>query len=127
MPQWTLAVVLPVPLGVIIPKKVDHVLAAGRCIGAPDTIDTFRLICPCFVTGQAAGTLAALAAASGKAPLVTEEMSMLVLPTITPDARLTTLCATSKTPMTMFHVFVTISTAAADLNAHLKNIQVSRS
>ena len=59
---------MPVPLGCIIPKKVDHVLAAGRCIGAPDTIDTFRLICPCFVTGQAAGTLAALAAASGKAP-----------------------------------------------------------
>ena len=33
-----------------------------------DTIDIFRLICPCFVTGQAAGVAAALAAQKGVAP-----------------------------------------------------------
>ena len=37
-------------------------------IGAPDTIDTFRLICPCFVTGQAAGVAAALSAKKGSTP-----------------------------------------------------------
>ena len=59
---------MPIPYGVMVPKKGENVLAAGRCIGAPDTIDAFRLICPCFVTGQAAGTAAALAAARNIAP-----------------------------------------------------------
>jgi hypothetical protein len=52
----------------ILPKKIDNVLCAGRCLGKGDTIDTFRLICPCFVTGQAAGVAAALAAKKGIAP-----------------------------------------------------------
>ena len=59
---------MPVPYGVLLPKKGEHVLAAGRCVGAPDTTDAFRLICPCFVTGQAAGTAAALAAKEGCTP-----------------------------------------------------------
>ena len=44
-----------------------------------------------------------------------------------PDALFTTLWATSNTPITMFHVFVTMSTAQAVLNIHLKNIHVSTS
>ena len=44
-----------------------------------------------------------------------------------PDALLTTLWAASNTPITMFHVFVTMSTAQAVLNIHLKNIHVSTS
>ncbi|MBQ3289553.1 MAG: FAD-dependent oxidoreductase [Kiritimatiellae bacterium] len=59
---------MPIPYGALVPRRGDNVLAAGRCIGAPDTIDTFRLICPCFVTGQAAGTAAALAAARSVTP-----------------------------------------------------------
>ncbi|MBQ4198945.1 MAG: FAD-dependent oxidoreductase [Kiritimatiellae bacterium] len=58
----------PVPYRQLVPKKVDNLLCAGRCLGTGDTIDTFRLICPCFVTGQAAGTAAALAAQAGVAP-----------------------------------------------------------
>ncbi len=52
----------------ILPRKIDNLLCAGRCLGKGDTIDTFRLICPCFVTGQAAGVAAALAAASNRTP-----------------------------------------------------------
>ncbi len=52
----------------LVPKKGENVLAAGRCIGAPDTIDTFRLIAPCFVSGQAAGVAAGLSALDGVAP-----------------------------------------------------------
>jgi len=59
---------LALPYGALVPTKGENVLAAGRCIGAPDTIDTFRLICPCFVSGQAAGTAAALAARKGISP-----------------------------------------------------------
>lgn len=57
-----------VPYRAIVPRKVDNLLCAGRCLGAGDTIDTFRLICPCFVTGQAAGAAAGLAAQTGKTP-----------------------------------------------------------
>jgi len=57
-----------VPYRQLVPTKVENLLVAGRCIGAPDSIDTFRLIGPCFMTGQAAGVAAALAAAKGVTP-----------------------------------------------------------
>ena len=59
---------LYVPYRQLLPKGVENVLCSGRMLGAPDTCDTFRLICPCFVTGQAAGTAAALAARKGCTP-----------------------------------------------------------
>ena len=59
---------MALPYRCLLPKRGENVLAAGRCIGAPDTVDTFRLICPCFVSGQAAGTAAALAAKKGVTP-----------------------------------------------------------
>ena len=46
---------------------------------------------------------------------------------ITPELSLTTFCATSKIPMTIFHAFVTSRTAQKVLNTHWKNIQVSSS
>ena len=58
----------PVPYRALLPKKVDNLLCAGRCLGTGDSVDTFRLICPCFVTGEAAGTAAALAAKAGVRP-----------------------------------------------------------
>lgn len=58
----------PVPYRSLVPEGVENLLAAGRCIGAPDTCDTFRLIGPCFMTGEAAGTAAALAAREGVLP-----------------------------------------------------------
>lgn len=58
----------PVPWRCIVPKKVEHLLVAGRCLGTGDSCDTFRLICPCFVTGQAAGIAAALAVRRKVAP-----------------------------------------------------------
>ena len=58
-----------IPYGALVPKSVDNVLAAGRCIScAPDLIDRVRLIPVCMVTGQAAGVAAALAAKSGAKP-----------------------------------------------------------
>jgi len=58
----------PVSYRQILPKRIDNLLCAGRCLGTGDTIDTFRLICPCFATGEAAGTAAALAALKGCTP-----------------------------------------------------------
>jgi len=59
---------LKVPYRALIPKGVENLLAAGRCLGSPDTIDTFRLIAPCFVTGEAAGTAAGLSSLRGCTP-----------------------------------------------------------
>ena len=59
---------VPVSYRSLVPNGVDNLLAAGRCLGAPDTCDIYRLICPCFVTGEAAGIAAALAAKKGVAP-----------------------------------------------------------
>ena len=52
----------------ILPKKIENLLCAGRCLGKGDSIDTFRLIAPCFMTGQAAGITAGLAVQKGVTP-----------------------------------------------------------
>ena len=58
-----------IPYGALLPKTVDNVIAAGRCIScAPDLIDRVRLIPVCLVTGHAAGVAAALAAKAGVRP-----------------------------------------------------------
>jgi hypothetical protein len=55
-----------IPYGALLPKGVDNLIAAGRCISvAPDLIDRVRLIPVCVVTGQAAGVAAALTAKGG--------------------------------------------------------------
>ena len=58
-----------IPYGALLPKTVDNVIAAGRCIScASDLIDRVRLIPVCMVTGHAAGVAAALASKSGVCP-----------------------------------------------------------
>ena len=58
---------------------------------------------------------------------VTLEMSIAVSPMITPEALFTMPCATSKTPITISHVLVTMRMAQADLKIHLKNTALSMS
>ena len=55
-----------IPYGTLVPKKVDNLLASGRCISAAlKTSDNIRLIPVCFATGHAAGVAAAVAAQDG--------------------------------------------------------------
>jgi ribulose 1,5-bisphosphate synthetase/thiazole synthase len=55
----------PIPYGALVPKKLDNLLAAGRCICVDEKlIEDMRLIAPCLVTGHAAGAAAALAVQS---------------------------------------------------------------
>lgn len=49
-----------VPYGVLLPKKIDNLLVAGRCVSMTPGVDELRLIGPCIATGEAAGTAAAL-------------------------------------------------------------------
>ncbi len=56
--------VYPVPFSSLRAVKTANLLAAGRCISVDNTVwDVLRAIPPCVVTGQAAGTAAALAVA----------------------------------------------------------------
>jgi hypothetical protein len=62
-----------IPYGVLLPKKVDNLLASGRCISAAlRTADNIRLIPVCFATGHAAGVAAAVAAKDGCTPRAVE-------------------------------------------------------
>ena len=58
-----------IPYRTLLPGGVDNLLVAGRCMGvSPNVIDRVRLIPVCMVTGQAAGTAAALSVAAGRTP-----------------------------------------------------------
>lgn len=59
----------PIPYGVLVPKTLDGLLAAGRCVCVDEKlIESMRLIAACLVTGHAAGTAAALCARQGCPP-----------------------------------------------------------
>lgn len=50
------------PYRCLVPAKVDGLLAAGRCVSSTSAaMNTLRLVVPCMLTGEAAGTAAALA------------------------------------------------------------------
>jgi hypothetical protein len=58
-----------IPYGALVPRCVDNLLAAGRCISAELSMaDLVRLIPNCFVTGHAAGVAAAVAVQDGCRP-----------------------------------------------------------
>ena len=59
----------PIPYGVMVPKSLDNLLAAGRCICVDEKlIEDMRLIASCLTTGHAAGAAAALAVQGGCRP-----------------------------------------------------------
>lgn len=66
-----------IPYRCLIPKGVDNLLVAGRCISSTHlALGSVRSITSCFVTGEAAGTAAAL---SIKDQISTREMKPLKL------------------------------------------------
>ena len=58
-----------IPYRSLVPKEVDGLLAAGRCVSAThEALGSIRAMATCLATGHAAGAAAALAAAGGRAP-----------------------------------------------------------
>ncbi len=58
-----------IPYRCLVPREVDGLLVAGRCISTThEAQGVIRNIPPCIITGQAAGTAAALAAVKGVKP-----------------------------------------------------------
>jgi hypothetical protein len=63
--RWSFSI----PYCSLVPKRVDNLLVAGRCISAThEASGCIRVTTACMITGQAAGTAAALCAASGGSP-----------------------------------------------------------
>lgn len=59
-----------IPYRCLLPKKINNLLVAGRCISTThETLATTRLTPSCMATGQAAGTAAGLAWKQGIAPI----------------------------------------------------------
>ncbi len=60
-PNWKFSE-LRLPYGCLLPQKIENLLVAGRCLSAEEqALGLLRLIPICLLTGQAAGTAAALA------------------------------------------------------------------
>ncbi len=60
---------MEMPYGVIVPEKLDGILAAGRCFSSDEIANEAANWIPhCIVFGEAAGTAAALAAEQGVQP-----------------------------------------------------------
>ena len=58
-----------VPYGCLVPRGVENLLVAGRCISATSAAAaSVRVIPPAMATGEAAGVAAAMAAESGSSP-----------------------------------------------------------
>jgi len=60
---------ISIPYGCLVPRELEGLLAAGRCISVDAMVhNCTRLIPPCLATGQAAGTAAAMAVAQRVKP-----------------------------------------------------------
>jgi glycine/D-amino acid oxidase-like deaminating enzyme len=58
-----------IPLRALLPRRVDRLLVAGRCIsGTHEALSSYRVMPVSMVTGQAAGVCAALAAKRNASP-----------------------------------------------------------
>jgi hypothetical protein len=58
-----------IPLRCLLPRGIDHLLTAGRCIsGTHEAHSSYRVTPTAMATGQAAGVCAALAAAADRSP-----------------------------------------------------------
>jgi hypothetical protein len=60
---------LQVPYRILLPQNVENLLVAGRCVSSQrDAIPTTRQMMCCSLTGQAAGTAAALSVRDSRSP-----------------------------------------------------------
>jgi FAD-dependent oxidoreductase family protein len=58
-----------IPYGCLIPKKIDNLLVAGRCLSADHmALGSMRVMHQCMATGEAAGVAAAMSIDAGCAP-----------------------------------------------------------
>ena len=67
-----------VPYRCLVPRKVENLLVAGRCVSASAAAAAaIRVMPPCMAMGQAAGTAAALALQSGTTPRTLDSAALV--------------------------------------------------
>lgn len=67
--DYETANVYEIPYRCLLPRGVEQLLVAGRCVSAThEAAGAIRVMPPCYATGQAAGTAAALAVRAGQPP-----------------------------------------------------------
>ena len=67
-----------VPYRCLVPKKVENLLVAGRCVSASSVAAAaIRVMPPCMAMGEAAGTAAALALKAGVAPRALDSAALV--------------------------------------------------
>jgi len=67
--RFVLWFVYQIPYRILLPRGIEGLLPAGRCVSTDRmTNDSIRQQVGCLVTGQAAGTAAAIAAKEGILP-----------------------------------------------------------
>jgi hypothetical protein len=67
--EWHTANIYEIPYRSLVPRSIDGLLVAGRCISAThEALGAVRVMPPAFAMGQAAGTAAALAVERGIPP-----------------------------------------------------------
>ncbi len=65
------------PYRCLVPKGVDALLMAGRCVsGSREAQSSFRVMGTCMAMGQAAGTAAAMAARTGTVPRLIDPQAL---------------------------------------------------
>ena len=65
---------IEIPYGTLLPKGIDNLIVAGRCLGADrEVMGACRVMGPCVGMGQAAGLAASLALREGNFSLVQTE------------------------------------------------------
>ncbi|MFX1534837.1 MAG: FAD-dependent oxidoreductase [Promethearchaeota archaeon] len=61
--------VYDLPYRCLVPKKIENLLVAGRCVSTTHEAQAcVRMICPCHATGEVTGTAAALAVSKNLTP-----------------------------------------------------------
>ena len=93
-----------IPYGALLPRELDNLLVAGRCISVDHRVHhATKEIPACFASGEAAGAAAALAVARDITPAALDVATRTVRASrLAPASRVTARVPVRRSPMPRF-------------------------